>query len=470
MHAEMKREIFETEDLNDRDGRCSDDCLAIQQAALRRMGNAATTSQRPPKILMAATMRWPLGARLAMAFRALGCSVSTWTPKGHPLETVTGISRRYTHHWLRLQHSLRVAIEADTPDLIIPCDDETALTMEALYRACHPVGPTSTVHRAIGDSLGRPQSCNRATQRGELMRTALSCGIRVPKTVEIRSLSGLDTWTTEHGFPAVIKTDCTSGGRGVAVVRNRHQAHVAFARARRSSWGSVLADLALRRDAAPLVCKVSGKQPKITAQRFIEGLPANRAVACWQGKVLAGNSVLTLESDGPTGPATVVHVINYQEMTLAAEKLVHALGLSGLCGLDFIIEKETGAAYLIELNPRATPICHLPLGNGCDLPSALYACLRQQPVTAHRPVIKNEIIAMFPGEWRRDHRSIYFKECYHDVPWAETALVADSITRPWNERGWVTQLRIRLQPERYPALPLFPPLSNVLGEPISDRP
>ncbi len=469
MHAEFKREHFEADDQDHPNGRCSDDCLAIQQAALRRMGNAAMSSQRPPRILMAATMRWPLGARLAIAFRALGCSVSTWTPKGHPLEAVTGIHQRHRHHWLRPQHSLRVAIETGQPDLIIPCDDETALTMEALHRTSHPVGPSSTVRRVIEYSLGQPESCRRATQRGELMRTALACGIRVPRTVEVRSLSGLDAWTTEHGFPAVIKTDCTSGGRGVTVVRNRHEAHAAFARARRSSWGSVLADLTLRRDAAPLACKISGKRPKITAQRFIEGLPANRAVACWQGNVLSGSSVLTLESDGPTGPATVVHVIAYQEMTIAAEKLVHALGLSGLCGLDFIIEKETGAAYLIELNPRATPICHLPLGNGCDLPSALYARLRQQPVTAHRPVIKNEIIAMFPGEWRRDHRSVYFKEGYHDVPWAETALVADGIARPWNERGWVTKVRMRLQPERYPALPLFPPLSNVLGEPISAR-
>ena len=69
-------------------------------------------------------------------------------------------------------------------------------------------------------------------------------------------------------------------------------------------------------------------------------------------------------------------------MADSAQRMVHALGLSGLCGLDFVIENSSGDAYLIEINPRATPVCHLALGAGHDLPAALLARLRDLPLQA----------------------------------------------------------------------------------------
>jgi hypothetical protein len=45
-------------------------------------------------------------------------------------------------------------------------------------------------------------------------------------------------------------------------------------------------------------------------------------------------------------------------MAEAATRLVERFGLSGFCGLDFILT-PAGEPLLLELNPRVTPTCHL---------------------------------------------------------------------------------------------------------------
>ena len=51
-----------------------------------------------------------------------------------------------------------------------------------------------------------------------------------------------------------------------------------------------------------------------------------------------------------------------------------------MIGFDFMIEAATGAAHLIEMNPRNTPICAVRLGPGRDLAEALVARISGRPV------------------------------------------------------------------------------------------
>src|SRR5262249_37348433 len=108
----------------------------------------------------------------------------------------------------------------------------------------------------------------------------------------------------------------------------------------------------------------------------------------------------------------------------AVEVLVDRLKLSGLCGFDFMIA-PSGRAYLLELNPRGTPICHLPIADGTHLPSALYRDMTGSG-PAYRPQpITGAVIALFPTEWRRDKASPYLDEVYHDYPRDQPLLVAE---------------------------------------------
>ena len=132
-------------------------------------------------------------------------------------------------------------------------------------------------------------------------------------------------------------------------------------------------------------------------------------------------------------------------MTQAAERIVGHLGISGLWGLDFILEEKTGAAYLIEMNPRATPICHLALGAGQDLAGALCAQLSNTTPIPSPVLTQQNVIALFPGEWHRDPASPYLRSAFHDIPWEEPDLVRDGLQQPWSERGLIARTLARYE-------------------------
>jgi hypothetical protein len=188
-----------------------------------------------------------------------------------------------------------------------------------------------------------------------------------------------------------------------------------------------------------------GSSPAVTAQPYIVGRPANCAVACWQGKILAGTAVEVISAQGLTGSATIVRVIDGPEMMLAAERLAHRLGLSGFFGLDFMIEDGSGAPYLIEMNPRCTPLCNLQLGKGHDLVGALSAQLSGKPLGASEPATQNDVIAYFPQSWHWDRKSKLLDSSFHDVPWEEPDLVRELLRLPFPDRSLLARLSDRLR-------------------------
>ena len=401
-----------------------------------------------PGILLTATLRWPIAARLAIVFADMGCRVEAVCPRQHPVTRTRAIGRIYPYAALSPLVSLRAAIDTAAPDLIIPCDDNAAVHLHRLYVHAGKEGPSANALRVlIARSLGTPGACALATSRGRLMALAAEEGVRIPESAIVGARGELHAWLSQHGFPAVIKADCTWGGQGVSIVRNHEEAQRAFGLMKsRPAIVNAAARMLRDRDPSCLLNALKEARRTVTLQEYIPGNPANRAVACWQGQVLAGASVEAIRTQHPTGPATVVQVIENPEMSEAVYRLMRRLGVSGLWGVDFILDASTGAAYLIEANPRATPISHLPLGAGHDLPAALYAQLAGTPPRTTPATIDQDVIVMFPGEWHRDPASPYLRSAYHDVPWDEPGLIQDCIDRPWSERGLVARLWARMRP------------------------
>lgn len=399
-------------------------------------------SPRPPaapRILLTATLRWPIAARLAMAFAELGCHVEVLCPRGHPVLQTRSAARSHRHSVWRPQRSLADALRCAAPDLVIPCDDDAALQLQRLH-AAHEDSPSlpPAMRDLIARSLGAPEACRLATTRGSLLALAAGLGIRVPRTQSLATPQALDGWLDANTLPAVIKIDGSWGGLGVAIVHTREQARRALDRlASPPLPAQALLRALLERDSLPLRRWLTPQRGGLTVQDFITGEPANRAVACWRGEVLAGISVQALRTQHTTGPATVVQVIDNAEMSEAVRRLVQRLGLSGLWGVDFMLEASSGTAHLIEMNPRATPISHLLPRSGDDLPAALLSALGGGwHVPAGRVMSCYEVIALFPGEHRRDPGSPHLRDGHHDIPWDEPALVRDGLAPPWSERGW----------------------------------
>jgi hypothetical protein len=157
----------------------------------------------------------------------------------------------------------------------------------------------------------------------------------------------------------VLKTDGSWGGRGTAIVRERSQVQKMW---RRISSPPGLAR-GLKRavfdlEIGPLSRRVLGVRPVVNAQEFVGGREAIATVACLDGEVRALGCFEVVQSSEPKGPAAVVRVIDHAGMAEAARRLVRRYGLSGFCGFDFILT-ETGDPWLLEVNPRVTPTCHL---------------------------------------------------------------------------------------------------------------
>jgi hypothetical protein len=119
-------------------------------------------------------------------------------------------------------------------------------------------------------------------------------------------------------------------------------------------------------------------------------------------------------------------------MILSAERIAFRLGLSGFFGLDFMIEDGSNTAYLIEMNPRCTQLCHVRLGKGQDMIGALYAQLTGELLRETPPVTHNDMIAYFPAAW--NCWSEFVRSSFQDIPLGEPELIKE-LLRPSSERS-----------------------------------
>lgn len=390
-------------------------------------------------ILIASTCWWPFPARLAMAFAAAGYTVEAICPAHHPLLNTRAVSRAYAYNAFRPLASLERAIQRANPALIVPCDDRAVSHLHTLHaRPNAGISPEASIIRR---SLGDPANFQILERRSQFIAIARETGVLAPETVAITSIDDLLAVFPKYGRRGVLKVDGSWGGLGVEIVHTVEDARTAFMRMSRPvDFTRAVKRVIVDRDPFSIMPWLERSQPVVNLQRYIEGQPANCAVACWDGEVLASIAVEVLSSRGQIGNSTVVRVVDHRQMQETAKSIVRRLGLSGICGLDFMIEVKTGDAYLIEINPRSTPLSHFALGPGRNLVAALSAKLRGDSLSATMPITTNDIIAFFPQAWFQDPASEFLRTGFHDVPWEEPELLCELIKLPWPDRGVLARL------------------------------
>ena len=379
-----------------------------------------------PRVLLTDTSRWGRSARIGIELANAGCHVSgVCLARRHPLLKTSVVHEVLPYSALRPLNSLAAAIEATKPEIIIPCDDRAVQHLHQLHAQARMSGATGEgMATLIERSLGSPESYPIVSARYSVLEIAREEGLRVPETQPIHTVDDLKWWGAEHALPWVLKADRTWAGGGVRIARTLEQAERFLTRIPRF-FGTALAikRLIVNRDPFWLLPSWSRWRPEIIVQSHITGRPANCAVVCWEGKVLAGIAAEVVSTEEPTGPATVVRIVDNPEMMFAAERMARRLRLSGLFGLDFMIEDGIGASHLIEMNPRCTPLCHLRLGEGRDMIGALWAQLSGQPLRVAPCVTQNNTIAYFPQAWHSN--SEFLQTSFQDVPHDEPDLVRE---------------------------------------------
>jgi thioesterase domain-containing protein len=299
-----------------------------------------------PLALIVTTFRWPATAGLAASLTRAGFRVAALCPRRHPMGRQ---SNAVLHHipWLHPERMLKSLIKSCDPDLVLPCDE-----------------PALDLVRSIGGA-------GSDISRSEMIDIARAAGVDAPPMRRVDNLVELDEWIEERGFPVVLKTDGSWGGRGVAIVNDRPGAVRAWRRLARgpSPLGTIKRAI-VHGNPNGLRNLWHRRRPCIHAQAYVAGRDANVALAVKGGRVLAAVAVEVLETRCKNGPARIVRVIDHPGIVSAATKIMEQLHLTGLVGIDFILDVE-GAAHLIEVNARVTPTCRLALGTGSDPVGAL---------------------------------------------------------------------------------------------------
>lgn len=382
-------------------------------------GGPAAAETRRPQVLVLATVHWAATTRLCLELAEGGFEVRALVPDDHALFKMCAVTvERLGRTRAKALKAIGHAIERHSPDLLIPADEAAIDLMRALYsralrgRGAKPAQMAELIER----SMGAPSSFVFGHAKSRFVSLARQEGLAVPSTTIVRDLHHLRVHIATARFPLVIKRDESWGGEGVRIVSDARQAERAFLEFR-ARGGSVFAmRQAVRKLDLGYLRHLYRTRPAITVQDHIEGRPANRAVICHRGRVLAGLSVEVLRTSASTGPATVVRVIESSEMAEAAARLVRRLDLSGFVGFDFMLEYATGRAYLIEMNQRPTQICHLALNASSDMIGALAALLSVATRRRVMPNIGSRTVALFPQESWRDPASDFLQTAYHDVP------------------------------------------------------
>lgn len=399
--------------------------------------------RKRPSILLAATLWWPLSTRLAIRFIEYGCQVSAICPKGHFLRHVQALDAVFPYRALSSLSSLEAAIRQVAPDIVIPCDDRVVWQLHQLHRL------KPDLRALIETSLGASDGFERVERRDLLLASARELGICIPTTKRVTSEDEILTWFEDGERSAVLKLDGTWGGEGVAIAHSEQEAIGAFRRFSQPT-GIVTAMKRFLVNRDPLSVSNWGEpaQPEIILQQVIDGWPANSMVACWKGEVLSMVSVEVLASQGATGAAFLVRMIQSDDMTKAAHLLARNLQLNGFFGLDFLVEKSTGRPYLIEMNPRCTQLGHLPLPGGNDLAGALWEKLSGEMRKREEDSVEGRVIAFYPqaGQWIKN--GAFPSGTFNDIPEGQPELVRELGRRSWPERQWISRIYHLFRPPR----------------------
>jgi glutathione synthase/RimK-type ligase-like ATP-grasp enzyme len=377
---------------------------------------------KSPRMLIVTTQSWPATDHLTHALHEVGFDVAAVYPRSHPPKCLDVCSVSIPSGALRFDKAIERAILEFVPDMVIPTDDPSMRHLHEIHleHSRSPEPRSQKIARAIEMSLGKASYFDLIAKKSNLLRFGRRHGLPVPKTIELEDARTLRAILSSLAMPVVLKIDGSWGGLGVQLVQDVESGMNAYRRM--TSPVNLALKWLVSGEFNRLRQMMDRRQRRVSVQEYIEGIPANRAVVCQNGRVLAGISVEAIQIAHESGPATVVKFIDNPIMESVAAFIVGKFKMSGFVGFDFMLEHGTRRTLLIEMNARATPICHLVPDGRFDLPGALYGALAG-PTGRRRETVKDNVVALFPQEWTRDPQSQYIAKSYHDVPWQYPDLV-----------------------------------------------
>ncbi len=321
----------------------------------------------------------------------------------------------------RIEPALAEAMRDWGPVFVIPGDERAVAFLHALVRRAKsgermPFDAYSL--STLVSSLGDANHYDTLLMKSETVALARQCELRTPEGGSVSSVEEAVALAERIGFPVYVKQSFSWAGQGVIRSETPQEVVTAFTsmQPRRGNLLYAAARRILHRDWYPVSSRVD-------VQQAVAGSPAFFTAFAWKGKMLAGFPGFVERTGSANGPSCVVRLARHEEMARTSSALIAATGATGFVGFDFMIETATGKAFLLECNLRPVQVCHLGPRIGVDLCAALAKAIRGA-ATPHPPAEREETVALFPQEWRRDAASLADFPGFVDAPFDDPALLA----------------------------------------------
>lgn len=298
------------------------------------------------------------------------------------------------------------------PDMVIPGDEDALLALQNLANRLERVPYLNFISKIVRKSLPAKEHDFLLLSKSELQKKCFEWGLRTPKNIIVTDLSAALHSAKELGYPLVIKHDAGYGGSGVFICKDDADVREHFQKIKHVS---LLVEIKEKIKNLFFI-SIFSNEKNISLQQFIEGQVGQAPFCAQEGDVFAFNPMVRIKTyPGSTGPASVSAGIKNVDIEHFVRTVAGNLKYTGFGSLEYIINLHDGLLYIIELNPRPTPTCHMSnqvVTN--DLCEMFYKGLNGQALTYkdYTPYT----VAMFPGEKRRDPQSEFLKSAFHDVP------------------------------------------------------
>lgn len=387
-------------------------------------------------------------ARLPEHLTKHGLKISALCPLGNVLSNSSFVSELFILDNVKsLRYFCRRLSQAMTAidvQFIIPSDERVVVALHMLVK--HQLAG----RKQLGDSafnvvlrsLGDPKHYDDLLLKHKTLTLARKIGILAPIGTVVKSVAQAKSQAKELGFPIYLKTSFSWAGLGAIKCETEAELQANFTRlSSKPKWHMLRksARWLLSRDWYPTT-------PVIEIQNAIDGKPAMFCGLAWQGELLAGFAGKPTQTNGETGPSTVVLIEEDFQLEAVARKLIAATAASGFLGFDFVVDEKTVVPFLLECNPRPIQICHLGEKIGVDLLRTLRETLAGEPLTGNNSGRLRRTIPLFPQEWLRDEQSALGYGPSLDAPLADKKLM-DFMLQAGKLRGRSIE---RLQALLYP--------------------
>lgn len=383
------------------------------------------TMQKKTIFIFSLTPGWIGISRLPFALQNEGFKVIALCPKGSYLAKTQYVDKKYVFsNRVQFRNLFLKALRKDTIDLVIPGGDLAASYFGQIMGTRFLLPFLSKKNKQLLEkSCGAPQALTTLGNKSKLQQLAAENNIQSPQNMLLDSSEQAMSESQNRTFPLVLKSDYGVAGSGVRICENAEDLQKSYREIDQGAKSKKPLNQVKNWIKRQLLLPVFIREQGVSMQNYIQGTPCMHGVYAYEGEVLSSVTVLKVACyPNETSPSSAVKTIQHPQIKKDVSRLVDLTGLSGFASFDFIVD-DNNEAYILECNPRPTPIAHISHLLGGNLCAMVHKHLGGNTGKSPYPEVEHSLIALFPNELKRDKESINIKNGFHDIPFADKGLM-----------------------------------------------